>query len=105
MDGGARPSTPIVGIAADSAGGYWLVDRAGDVFASVGAVDAGQPGSLPGGTGSTVVGIVASADGGGCLVIAQDGVVFACGDDACSGANTLPGGLGTTIVGSGHGGM
>ena len=103
LNGGAGPSTPIVGITADPAGGYWLVDRGGDVFAYGGAVDPGQPSSLPGGAGSPVVGIVSSADGGGYLVIAQDGAVFAYGDATYSGGNTLPGGLGTTVVGGGHG--
>ena len=72
--GGTRLNKPIVGMAVDASGGYWLGASDGGVF-SFGAPFLGSTGSLH--LDAPVVGMAASGDGFGYYLVASDGGVFA----------------------------
>jgi hypothetical protein len=77
---GPAPGQPVAGIAATAdGGGYWLVDRAGHVFAFS---DAAPYGPGPGGlhAGTPVVALTATPDGQGYWLLTAGGQVFAFGD-------------------------
>ena len=64
--------------AADTAGGYWMTDLAGDVSALDGAT---SHGSLTGmRLNEPIVGMAATPDGGGYWLVASDGGIFSFGD-------------------------
>ena len=65
---------PVVGMALDPAGGYWLVTAAGQVFSFGGAVGHG---SLSGKTpSSTIVSMASTPAGNGYWLVAADGHVY-----------------------------
>ena len=93
--GGSPLNAPVVGEAADPAGGYWEVAADGGIFA-FGAPFYGSVGSRP--SPAPIVGMAATADGGGYWEVASDGDVFAFGDAADYGSmGSLP--LNAPIVG------
>ena len=67
---------PVVGMAADPGGGYWLVASDGGVF-SFGAPFYGSTGALA--LSKPVVGIAALPGGGGYWLVGADGGVFTFG--------------------------
>jgi hypothetical protein len=69
---------PIVGSAADPAGGYWLVASDGGIFTFGNAGFWGSAGSLP--LNKPVVGMAPTPDGGGYWLVASDGGIFSYGD-------------------------
>ena len=75
--GGTPLNAPIVGIASNTLGGYWLVGSDGGLFA-FGAVFKGSLGSIV--LNAPVTGMAPSSDGLGYLMITADGGVFAFGD-------------------------
>lgn len=76
--GGARPTAPIVGIAAHQSGsGVWTCASDGGVFAYG---DAPFRGSAAGASRAPIVGMAPSASGRGYWLAASDGGVFAFGD-------------------------
>jgi hypothetical protein len=78
------PTAPVVGAAADPAGGVWVVGADGGVFALGGATFFGSLGGIP--LNAPVVGMAATPDGGGYWLVAGDGGVFAFGDAAYHGS-------------------
>ncbi|HEY7947697.1 MAG TPA: glycoside hydrolase family 43 protein [Acidimicrobiales bacterium] len=81
--GGHHLDAPVVGTAADPAGGYWEVASDGGVFA-FGAPYYGSMGGKR--LAKPVVGIAATPDGGGYWLVASDGGVFTFGDAAYFGS-------------------
>jgi len=74
---GPAVDSPVAGIGADPAGGYWLVTAAGGVY-PYGA--ASSEGSAAGDAlAAPVVGMASTAGGGGYWLVASDGGVFAYG--------------------------
>ncbi len=69
---------PIVGSAADPAGGYWLVASDGGIFTFGNAPFWGSAGGLP--LNKPVVGMAPTPDGGGYWLVASDGGIFTYGD-------------------------
>ena len=69
---------PIVGAAADPAGGYWMVASDGGVFTFGQANFLGSTGGLA--LNRPVVGMATTPDGGGYWLVASDGGIFAFGD-------------------------
>jgi hypothetical protein len=78
------PTSPVVGAAADPAGGVWVVAADGGVFALGGATFFGSLGGVP--LNAPVVGMAATPDGGGYWLVAADGGVFCFGDAAFHGS-------------------
>jgi hypothetical protein len=66
-----------VGMAGNTAGGYWLVASDGGIF-SFGAVFLGSLGNFT--LNAPVTGMAASDDGGGYWMVGADGGAFAFGD-------------------------
>jgi len=75
--GGDRLRAPVVGIAADPAGGYWEVGADGGIFA-FGAPFDGSIGGLP--LRAPIVGMAATADGGGYWEVDSKGEIAYFGD-------------------------
>jgi hypothetical protein len=75
---------PIVGAAADPAGGYWLVASDGGVFTFGNAGFFGSTGGRA--LNKPVVGMAAAPDGGGYWLVASDGGIFSFGDAAFWGS-------------------
>ena len=69
---------PIVGGAADPAGGYWMVASDGGIFSFGAAGFFGSMGGTP--LDAPIVGMAATADGGGYWLVASDGGIFSFGD-------------------------
>jgi hypothetical protein len=69
---------PIVGGAADPAGGYWLVASDGGVFTFGHAQFWGSTGGMP--LNKPIVGMAPTPDGNGYWLVASDGGIFAFGD-------------------------
>jgi hypothetical protein len=69
---------PIVGAAADPAGGYWLVASDGGVFTFGNAGFFGSTGGIP--LQQPIVGMATTPDGGGYWLVASDGGIFSFGD-------------------------
>ena len=69
---------PIVGSAADPAGGYWLVASDGGIFSFGGAPFWGSTGGIR--LNKPIVGMAATPDGGGYWLVASDGGIFSFGD-------------------------
>jgi hypothetical protein len=78
------PTTPVVGTAADPAGGLWVVAADGGVFALDGAPFFGSLGGIP--LNAPVVGMASTPDGGGYWLVAADGGVFSFGDAVFHGS-------------------
>ena len=83
--GGARPpgpppavTAPIVGIAADPRGGWWLAAADGSVYPGGGAPALGSAAGTP--LPEPVVGVAATPDGGGYWLVTADGRVLGFGD-------------------------
>jgi hypothetical protein len=75
---------PMVGMAADPTGGYWLVGSDGGVFSYDGAVFHGSLGSVH--LAAPIVGMAATPTGHGYWLVASDGGVFAFGDAVFRGS-------------------
>jgi hypothetical protein len=75
---------PIVGAAADAAGGYWLVASDGGVFTFGNAGFFGSTGGLA--LDKPVVAMAATADGSGYWLVASDGGIFSFGDAGFHGS-------------------
>jgi hypothetical protein len=75
--GGTHLNKPVVGMAANGVGGYWLVASDGGLF-SFHATFYGSLGGIP--LVSPVTGMAATSDAGGYWMVAGDGGVFAFGD-------------------------
>jgi hypothetical protein len=75
--GGTPLNKPVVGMAANNTGGYWLVASDGGVF-SFHATFYGSLGGIP--LVSPVTGMAVTSDAGGYWMVAGDGGVFAFGD-------------------------
>jgi len=75
---------PMVGIAADPTGGYWLVAADGGVFSYGGAAFYGSMGGKP--LNEPIVGMAATPDGKGYWLVAADGGIFSFGDAAFYGS-------------------
>jgi hypothetical protein len=69
---------PVVGGAADPAGGYWMVAADGGIFNFGNAGFYGSMGGTP--LNAPIVGMAATADGGGYWEVASDGGIFDFGD-------------------------
>jgi hypothetical protein len=69
---------PIVGGAADPAGGYWMVASDGGIFDYGNAGFFGSMGGTP--LNAPIVGMAATPDGGGYWMVASDGGIFDFGD-------------------------
>ena len=69
---------PIVGGAADPAGGYWMVASDGGIFDYGNAGFFGSMGGQP--LNAPIVGMAATPDGGGYWMVASDGGIFDFGD-------------------------
>ncbi len=70
-------NAPVVGIAADPTGGYWLVGSDGGIYAFGGAPFYGSLGGTR--LERPVVGMAATANGGGYRLLGSDGGVFSFG--------------------------
>jgi len=75
--GGTHLNQPIVGMAADGSGGYWLVAADGGIFAYGTAGFFGSTGSMH--LNEPVVGMAPAAQGQGYWLVASDGGVFSYG--------------------------
>ncbi len=75
---------PIVGGAADPAGGYWMVASDGGLFSFGHAGFFGSMGGQP--LNKAIVGMAATPDGGGYWEVASDGGIFSFGDAAFYGS-------------------
>ena len=72
---GAKPlNAPVVGMAADPSGGYWLVAADGGIFAFGGAGFYGSAGGMV--LNRPVVGMASAHTGGGYWLVAADGGIF-----------------------------
>jgi hypothetical protein len=69
---------PIVGGAADPAGGYWMVAADGGIFNYGNAGFFGSMGGTP--LNAPIVGMASTPDGGGYWLVASDGGIFDFGD-------------------------
>jgi hypothetical protein len=81
------PSNPsaVVGMASTSdGGGYWLVDRQGDVFSYGDAAFSGSLGGVA--LNAPIVGLAATPDGHGYWLVGADGGIFSFGDAAFYGS-------------------
>ncbi|HET9075580.1 MAG TPA: hypothetical protein VFN68_01495 [Acidimicrobiales bacterium] len=103
---GTPLNKPIVGIAADPAGGYWLVASDGGIFSFGGARFYGSAGSIH--LAQPIVGMSATPDGHGYRMVAADGGIFDYGDATFYGStggtrlNRPVVGMATTPDGGGY---
>ena len=81
--GGRRLNAPVVGLAADPAGGYWEVASDGGIFAFGSPFDGSMGGQH---LNRPIVSIVPTSDGGGYWEVASDGGVFSFGDATFDGS-------------------